>query len=91
MRFGCHAGIQGQFHSPDDNLFVVMKEREQGCPPSHDHRRAGAASGPATVERPAAIQEGSTIAQGTRLALDNGESNAANHKSFAVVCRDCVL
>ena len=49
MRFGCHAGIQGQFHSTKDDLFVVMKNE------SKDHRRAGEVSGPAVVERPVAI------------------------------------
>jgi hypothetical protein len=27
MRFSRHARIQGQFHSPDDDLFVVMKNK----------------------------------------------------------------
>jgi hypothetical protein len=29
MRLGRHACIQGQFHSPDDNLFVVMKHQSK--------------------------------------------------------------
>ena len=29
MRFGRHALIESQFHSPDDNLFVVMKEESE--------------------------------------------------------------
>mgnify|MGYP000421272556 CR=1 FL=1 len=29
MRFGCHAGIQGQFHSLDDDLFVVVKDKSK--------------------------------------------------------------
>lgn len=29
MRFRCHARIQSKFHSPGDNLFVVMKHEVQ--------------------------------------------------------------
>lgn len=28
-RFGRHARIQCQFHSPDDNLFVMMKDKRE--------------------------------------------------------------
>lgn len=52
MRFGRHALIQRQFHSSDDNLFVVMEYQSE----DPDHRPGGEASGLAVVERPTAIQ-----------------------------------
>ncbi|CUX06193.1 hypothetical protein AGR1C_pAt40276 [Agrobacterium fabacearum TT111] len=29
MRFGCHARIQGQFHSAKDDLFVMMEDESK--------------------------------------------------------------
>ena len=29
MRLGCYAGLQGQFHSAQDDLFVVMKNERK--------------------------------------------------------------
>ena len=73
MRFGCHAGIQGQFHSTKDDLFVVMKNE------SKDVRHLTITAGPAKYlvlqlsKGQWQFHEGCAIAQGTGLALDDGK------------------
>lgn len=78
MRFGWHALIQSQLHSSDDNLFVVMKHQ------SEDIGHLTIATGTAKhlvlqlSKGQRQFHEGSTIAQGTRLALDNGKAMPAS-------------
>ena len=73
MRFGCHALIQSQFHSPEDGLFVVMKDKGKDI--GHLTITAGTAKHLIlqVSEGRWQVQEGCTIAQGTGFALDDGK------------------
>ena len=71
MRLRRYARIQSQFHSPDDDLFVVMKNESKDI----DHLTITARAAKHLVLQPSKgqrqFQEGRTIAQGTRFALDD--------------------
>lgn len=73
MRLGRHALIQSQFHSPDDNLFVVMKNQSEDV--GHLPITTGAAKHLILQLSKARrqFQEGCAIAQSTGLALDDGK------------------
>src|SRR6478736_1107456 len=73
MRLGRHARIQGQFHSPDDDLLIVMKDKGKDI--GHLTITTGAAKH-LVLQLPKGqwqFQEGCAIAQGTGLALDDGK------------------
>ena len=73
MRLGRYASIQGQFHRPNDNLFVVMKNERKNI--DHLTITTGAAEH-LVLQFPKGrrqFQERCTIAQGTGLALDDGK------------------
>lgn len=71
VRLGCHACIQSLFHSPGDDLFVVMKDEGEDI--GHLAVTAGAAKRLVLQlsKGQRQFQEGRTIAQGTGLALDD--------------------
>lgn len=73
MRLGRHPRIQCQFHSPEDDLFVVMKDKGKDI--GHLTITAGAAKHLILQlsEGQRQFQEGCTIAQSTGFALDDGK------------------
>ena len=73
MCLGRDALIQSQLHCPDDDLFVVMKHQSEDI--GHLTITAGAAKHLILQlsEGQRQFQEGCAIAQGSRLALDDGK------------------
>ncbi|MOA34257.1 hypothetical protein D3C78_1556220 [compost metagenome] len=71
MRLGRDALIQSQLHSPDDDLFVVMKHQSKDI----GHLTIAAQATQHLVlqlsKRQRQFQERRTIAQGSGFALDN--------------------
>jgi hypothetical protein len=71
--FRRHAGIQGQFHSPEYDLFVVMKDKGKDIghltitPGAAEHLVLQLSKGQRQ------FQERCTIKQGTGFALDDGK------------------
>lgn len=74
MRFRCHARVQCHFHSPANHLFVMVQNERKDI--DHFTITAGAAKH-LVLQLPKGrwqFQEGRTVPQGTRLALDNGKA-----------------
>ncbi len=73
MRLGREALIQSQLHSPDDDLFVVMKHQSKDI----GHLTIAAQATQHLVlqlsKGQRQFQEWRTIAQGTGLALNDGK------------------
>ena len=73
MRLGRYTRIQSQFHSPEYDLFVVMKDESKDIGHLTITTRAAEHLVLQLPKGQRQFQKGRTIAQGTGLALDDGK------------------
>ncbi|CUX06793.1 TnpA8 (fragment) [Agrobacterium fabacearum TT111] len=73
MRFGCYALIQSQFHSSNDDLFVVMEDESEDIGHLAITARAAQHLVLQSSKGQRQFQERCAIAQGSGFALDDGK------------------
>ena len=75
---GRHPGLEGQFHSAEHGLFVVLQDERQDLHHFPVAARALQEVLPEGLERLGQFGEGRPVAQRAGLSLDHGPGNGAS-------------